>query len=139
VTECVTPPARGDWYDLGAVVDDVMGRLRLRSVDVDRARIEHLVPVAAEQIDIRLDRAYPLTPVGAVDTEDVDEDEDVTELLDSNVTADILDALRNVTIELYLRRGPVPRDAVTVGEIASAIDAAAPNLEEGHRSRWGFA
>lgn len=134
MSNCVTPPARGDWYDASEIVDDVLSRLRLRSVDGDRARIEQLVPVAAEQIDIRLDRAYPMTPAGTTD-----EDPDDPQLLETNVTADILDALRNVTIELYLRRGPVPRDAVTVGEIASAIDAAAPNLEEGHRSRWGFA
>lgn len=131
MTDCYTPPAQGEWFDLQAITDEVLGRLRLRSADVDRSRVEQLVPVAAQQINIRLDRAYPMTPLGTVDDDDV--------LLPTNVTEDILDALRNVTVELYLRRGPVPANAVSVGEVVAAIDAAAPDLEEGHRSRWGLA
>lgn len=134
MTDCVTPPAQGDWYDLEAITNDVLARLRLRQADVDRDRVKQLVLVAAAQINLRLDRAYPMTPIDATD-----EDPDDPQPLPTNVTADILDALRNTTIELYLRRGPVPKDAVTVGEVVSALDAAAPDLEEGHRSRWGLA
>lgn len=133
MTDCVTPPAQGDWFDLEAITDDVLAQLRERASSTDRPWIERCVQSAATQINIRLDRAYPMTPFDAVD------DEDPPAPLPTNVTHDILDALRDTTIELFLRRGPVPRDAVTVGEIASALDAAAPGIEEGHKSRFGFA
>jgi hypothetical protein len=134
----VTPPAQGEWYDLATVVDAVLEQSRLNSFDFDRPWVERLVPVAAEQINNRLDRAYPLTPLGAVDTDDADEDGDVTEVLATNVTQGILDALRDVTIELYMRRGP-NRPDIPVNESISAVDAAAPDLEYAHKSRWGLA
>ena len=131
MTDCYSPPAQGTWWVLSDVVDSVLSRLRLRGTDIDRARIEQLVPVAAEQINNRLDRQYPLTPPGTVDDEDV--------LLETNATPGLIDALRDVTIELYLRRGNLARDAVTLVDVSDAVDVAAPDLEYAYKSRWGFA
>lgn len=133
----VSPPAQGDWYDLDTVVADVLARLRLQSTDVDEPRIRALVPAAAVQINDELDRVWAMTPAGTVDTADVDEDLDVTELLETNVTPDILDALSRLTIEMF-RRGRSDRDGNFPVEIGSALDVVVGDLST-HKSRFGIA
>ena len=134
---CVSPPAQGAWYDLDTVVADVLARLRLTGTDVDEPRIRALVPSAAVLINAELDRVYPMTPVGTVDVDDVDEDADVTELLETNVTPDILEALARLTIELY-RRGRSDTQGNFPVEFGSAIDVVAGDLSS-HKSRFGIA
>jgi hypothetical protein len=56
----ITPPASADWYDLTATVDAVLAVLRLSEGDIDEARIAALVPVAAGNIDAKVDRDTPL-------------------------------------------------------------------------------
>lgn len=133
----VYPPAQGEWWNLDTVVADVLARLRLQATDVDELRIRALVPAAAVQINDELDRVWAMTPEGTVDTADVDEDLDVTEPLETNVTPDILDALSRLTIELY-RRGRSDRDGNFPVEIGPAIDVVVGELAS-HRSRWGIA
>lgn len=134
---CVSPPAQGAWYDLETVVSDVLGRLRLQGTDVDEPRIRSLVPSAAVQINDELDRVYEMTPEGTADVDDVDEDADITELLATNVTPDILDALARLTIELY-RRGRSDTKGNFPVEFGSALDAVLPELAS-HKSRFGIA
>lgn len=133
----VYPPAQGDWYDLDTVVADVLARLRLQENDVDEPRIRELVPVAAMQINNYLDRVYAMTPAGTADTADVDEDGDVAELLETNVTPTILDALKRLTIELY-GRGRSDRNGSVAVEIGDPLDVVLDDLTS-HKSRWGFA
>lgn len=133
----VAPPAQGDWYDLTEITADVLARLRLSEGDVDASRIEALVPVAAMHINDELDRVNELTPEGTIDTEDVDQDEDITELNPNNVTPTILEALKRLTIELY-RRGKVGRDGNVPVEFGPAIEVVQGDLSP-HKSRWGLA
>lgn len=133
----VPPPAQGDWYVLADVVADVLARLRLFAGDVDETRIQALVPVAAMHINDELDREFAMTPAGTVDTTDVDEDLDVTELLETNVTPTILEALSRLTIELY-RRGRADAAGNVLVEVGAAIDAVVDDIAP-HKSRWGLA
>lgn len=134
---CVPPPAQGDWYVLDTVVADVLSRLRLQGTDVDEPRVRSLVPAAAVQINGELDRVYAMTPAGTADVDDVDEDADVAELLETNVTPDIIDALVRLTIELY-RRGRSDTQNNFPLESGSAIDVVIGDLST-HESRWGIA
>lgn len=131
------PPAQGDWYDLDTVVADVLARLRIGGTDVDEPRIRLAVGAAAVLINDELDRVYAMTPLGTADTADVDEDLDVTELLETNVTPDILDVLSRLTIEIY-RRGRSDTQGNFPFEAGSAIDVVVGDLSS-HKSRWGFA
>lgn len=133
----VCPPAQGDWYDLDTVVADVLARLRVGQTDVDEPRIRSLVPAAAVLLNDELDRVYPMTAASGIDSSDLDEDSDVTELLATNVTPDILDALSRLTIELY-RRGRSDTQGNFPLEVGSAIDVVAGDLAS-HRSRFGIA
>lgn len=133
----IAPPAQGEWYDLDTVVADVLARLRLGSVDVDEPRIRGLVAVAAMHINDELDRVYPMTAASGIDTEDLDEDLDVTEPLATNVTPTILEALSRLTIELY-RRGRTDVQGNVVVELGAAIDVIVDDIRP-HKSRWGWA
>lgn len=133
----VLPPAQGAWYDLDTVVADVLARLRLLESDVDEPRIRLLVPSAAVLINDELDREYPMTAASGVDSDDLDEDLDVTEPLATNVTPDILDALSRLTIELY-RRGRSDTQGNFPVEVGSAIDVVIGELST-HKSRFGIA
>lgn len=135
MTDCLpAAPAQGAWYDLDTVVYDVLDVLRLREEDLDRARVETLVPVAAEQINIRLDRVNELLPAGTTIGEGDDE-----ELDPRAVTPDILQALRDTTVELYLRRRTGTVSPGAAFPDVEAVDVAAPGLDTGHKSRWGMA
>lgn len=59
MSETWTPPAPPDqtaWWDVTATADAVLVKLRLTSTDVDRGRIEALIPVAGYRMNQRLDR-----------------------------------------------------------------------------------
>lgn len=114
------PPAQGVWWDARVVGDDVMRRLRLRTTDLDRPRVDAAVAEAGELINDRLDRVNDL----AVD----------------DAPPALLNELREVAVEVYLRRN-VSTDGV-VGDILagiSPVDVAAPDLDYAHKSRWGIA
>lgn len=133
----VCPPAQGVWYDLDTVVADVLARLRLPLTDVDEPRIRGLVAVAAMQINNELDRRYPMTAASGIDTEDLDEDLDVTEALATNVTPTILEALSRLTIELY-RRGRSDTQGNFPVEFGAPIEVVLADISP-HKSRWGIA
>lgn len=137
MSHTVCPPAQGDWYDLDTVVADVLARLRLSGTDVDQPRIRSAVAAAAVLINDELDRVYPMTAASGIDSSDLDEDLDVTEPLATNVTADILDSLSRLTIEVY-RRGRSDTQGNFPVEVGSAIDVVAGELSS-HKSRWGWA
>lgn len=139
MTDCYSPPAQGTWYDADVVTSEVLAKLQLRDTDVHQPLVLRLVPVAAELINNRLDRVYEMTPYGTMSEVDPDDPDDVAELLESNVTLSILESLRDVTIELYMRRGIPGRTDIVVDSSVDPIDVAAPTLEEGAKSRWGFA
>lgn len=139
----VAPPAQGNWFDADEVTAKVLARLRLTAGDTDESRIRALVDVAAGHINNELDRATPMTAATALDVDDVDEDDDTTELASTNVTPVILEALERVTIELY-RRGRVDRrdaagtiDAVGIDTIP-VIEVVRDDISA-HKSRFGFA
>lgn len=137
MSHTVCPPAQGEWYDLDTVVADVLARLRVGATDVDEPRIRAAVPAAAVLINAELDRVYPMTAASGIDTEDLDEDLDVTEPLATNVTPDILDSLSRLTIELY-RRGRSDTQGNFPVEVGAAIDVVVDDLIS-HKSRWGIA
>jgi hypothetical protein len=124
----VAPPAQGTWYNLGQVVTKVLNQLRLAGTDVDKTRIEQLVPVAAGLINGELDRVNPLTPVVAKDQPD------------TMVTPGILEALERLTIELYARgKVDTPGGTLLTSEATSAaIDVVREDIS-GAKSRWGIA
>lgn len=119
-TTSLAPPAQGVWWDARVVGDAVMGRLRLLNTDIDRPRIDAAVATAGELINDRLDRINALAVADAPPT--------------------MFDALREVAVEVYLRRGVNP-DGVIGGILdgLSPIDVAAPDLEYAHKARWGLA
>ena len=116
---CVPPPAQGEWYDADVITEAVLSRLRLRTNDLDKDRVLALVPVAAGEINNRLDRVHEMTP--------------------ETVPQGVLEALRNVTVEMYLRRGPVPAGVISLDDLAGIVDAAAPDFDTAYRSRMGWA
>lgn len=114
------PPAQGEWWTARPVGDDVMRRLRLRTTDLDRPRVDDAVRTAGELINDRLDRVNDLTADDAPPA--------------------LFDALREIAVEVYLRRG-VTSDGVIGGILdgLSPVDVAAPDLDYAHKSRWGIA
>lgn len=119
-TTVFDPPAQGVWWDARSVGDDVAIRLRLSRVDIDRPRIDAAVAEAGELINDRLDR--------------------INDLAVADAPPALQGALREVAVELYLRRG-VNADGVVGGVLdgLSALDIAAPDIDYAHRSRWGLA
>jgi hypothetical protein len=51
----IAPPATAVWYDAAVTTGNVLAVLRLSDGDVDQARLEALIPAAAESIDAYLD------------------------------------------------------------------------------------
>ena len=52
----VAPPATDEWWDTVLTKAAVLHQLRLREGDVDEDRVEALIPVAGQLINVYLDR-----------------------------------------------------------------------------------
>lgn len=124
---CVPPPAHGYWYDLEATVTAVLARLRLLNTDVDEPIIRGLVPVAATMIDNELDRVNALTPVTVSAAPPVTAAWASVSAW-SGPTPTILEALTQLTVDLYTGVVPVG------GDLGQAGALVAP-----HKSRFGIA
>ncbi len=109
MSDVVTPPSSGPWYDLDETTTAVLAILRLTEQDVDVERLRDAVPAAAWHIEQHLDSPDELAPNPALQQ-----------------------SLNQVTVELY-RRKDAPFDVVR-----RILDPVRSELAPSVR-RWGVA
>ena len=116
MSDIASPPATGAWFDVAVTAAAVMHILRLQGGDIDEARIEALVPGAANRIDVYVDR---------------------TVVLDGPPPADhIQHALEQLVLLRYQRNRPAPAGVyLMVDDETLLLDTLIP----GERDRWGIA
>ena len=112
----VAPPATDEWWDTVLTKAAVLHQLRLREGDVDEDRVEALIPVAGQLINVYLDR--PAVSPGWP------------------VPVQLQPAIEKETIRLYDSRLST-QDVVNYGAVDPLSETAATLA--GLKRRWGVA
>jgi hypothetical protein len=118
----IAPPATGVWYDPAATLAAVNTILRLSGGDIDEDRLAALVPVAAGNIDAKLDGTVAVTgPPAPPWTQTA---------LELEVVA--LYRNQNVDVDPWMAMGGArpSRDALVGGQTVAALVGP-------HKARWG--